>query len=76
MLVVDKDDTVTDKDFVVDLDAGADERMTGDLATLADCGAALNLDERAYSCVVADGTTVKVRKRLNHNAFPEPDLIE
>jgi hypothetical protein len=66
----------SDEDFVFDLDAGADERMTLDLAALSDHDPALDFDERPDACVVSEAAAVEIRERLDDHALTEFDIVQ
>jgi hypothetical protein len=51
---------MANKDIVFDLDALADERVTGDLYVPAYFSVLLNLDECTNFAVVANGATIKI----------------
>jgi hypothetical protein len=63
MPIVDEHHTVPDENFVFDRDAGTNERVTRNLATLSDVRIALNLDERANLRRVSDAASVEVYER-------------
>ena len=66
--IVDEGDIMADKNFVLDRDAFADERVAGNFAALADPNPFLNLDKRADFRVVADFAAVQVGEGEN----PDP----
>jgi hypothetical protein len=61
--IVDEHHAMADENFVFDRDPGTYERVTRDLAALADMRVALNLDERAQLRRVSDAASVKVYER-------------
>ena len=63
-------------DATVGQDVRDDERVTRDLATSADDGAALDLDERADARSVADRASVQVDECLHDDVFAEGDVVE
>jgi hypothetical protein len=63
MPIVDEHHAVPDENFVFDHDAGTNERVTRNLAALADVRVALDLDERADLRRVSDAASVKVYER-------------
>ncbi len=65
ILVIDKDDAVTDKDFVLDRHPFTNKRVARDFAVATYPGASLNLDERTDLAAVTNFTTVKVDKVMN-----------
>lgn len=60
ILVVDKDNAVTDEDFVFDSHTFADKRVARDFAVATHVRAFLNLNERTNPGAVADLTAVQV----------------
>ena len=65
--IVDKDNPVTDKNLVLNLDALADEGVAGNFAATADAGPPLNFDERADPAFIADFAAVKIYKVVNND---------
>src|SRR5262249_16665432 len=62
-LVIREHHTMTDEDLVADIDTLANESVRRDLAAHADGHVLLNLNERAYLGVVADGAAVQIYER-------------
>jgi hypothetical protein len=58
--IVYEGNTVPYKDFVLDHYPFTDERMTGDLAVVADSRTFLDFDERTNARTISDLTSVKV----------------
>src|SRR5207302_10627 len=71
ILIVNKHDVVSNEDFVLESNALADKRVTGDFAPTANPGSLLNLDKRANLNVVADFAPVKIRKAVDAHVFAE-----
>jgi hypothetical protein len=67
---------VADEHLVVDLDPGAQERVAGDLAALADDDAALDLDEGPDLGLAADPAAVQVDECLDDDAVTEDDVVD
>jgi hypothetical protein len=68
--VIDKHHTMTDEHFIFDRNAGANEAVTGHLASFTHGDAALNFDERADVGVSTDCAAVQVDERAKCHARP------
>lgn len=76
VLVVDEEHSVSDEYLVRNRHAGADERVTLDLAVSADLHSALDLDERANASPVSDLAAVEIRERLDDHVLAERDIFD
>ena len=67
---------MTHEDFVLDLYAVADERVTRDLARCANHRATLDLDERPDASVGADAAAIEIRERPYRDVLAELDVFD
>ena len=63
------------EDFVLKVEAFADERVTGDFAVSTDAHAFLNLNVRAYLCAVADFTAVEVDEVVDFDVASQHHVV-
>src|SRR5437879_1435960 len=72
--VIDKDDAMAHEDVVFDGHTFTNEAVARDFAVSADFGVLLDLDKRAYLCVVADFTAIQIDKGREPYVFPQSDI--
>jgi hypothetical protein len=66
---------VSNKNSIADTHPGANEGVALDPAFLPNCRPSLNFNECSNPGVVADGTSVEVRKLKNDNVIPQDDIV-
>jgi len=73
--VVNKDNAMPNEDFIFNRDAIADEAVAGDLAASADARAALNLDKRSDTAVIANFASVHIHERTHPHACAQAHIV-